>query len=180
MRGKNQSSRKKSTGIRTKRNAHKGIDAFIADVSRRAGQAKSSAEFILAIGTDYAYIRLEDAWHPIRFLSQMSGNPPVQFGTDGFEPTLVDDQAPARHYTAFVFVGFWLPRLLSISILWGWEVLGFFRYGGDWSQPDIYMGMVGIRHGEFVRHYGPAVLPGLIAGELAEKGAGLQSGKVAG
>lgn len=150
---------------------HTGVDAFIADVSRRAAAARANStfRFILDISADYAYIHLHDAWHPVRFLSQLASAPPVQFGTAGFERALVDDDAPARHYTAFVFIGFWLPKRLSTCVLWGWEILGFFRYGGDWSSPDIRMGRVGIRHGEFVRRYGPTVLPGLIAAELAAK-----------
>lgn len=147
-----------------------GIDGFISDVSRRAAASPhGTVRFILDISADYAYIHLHDAWNPLRFLSQMASAPPVRFGAEGFDPALVDDQAPARHYTAFVFVGFWLPRLLSVCVLWGWEILGFIRYGGEWSQEDIRMGMVGIRHGEWVRRYGPTVLPGLIAGELAEQ-----------
>lgn len=150
-----------------------GVDALIADVSRRVAAAsphwQGTAQFIQGIAESYAFIRLQDVRSPLRFLKQMAGAPPVQFGNKGFRPTLVDDQNPARHYTAFVFVGFWLPALLATLVLWTWEILSFFRYGGHWSAPDMRMGRVGIQHGRLVRCYGPAILPGLIAQALAEK-----------
>lgn len=148
-----------------------GIDAFIRDISRRAADCSGrgqTARFILDIGEAYAHIRLQDVWHPVRFLSQMAHAPPVQFGTHGFDPSLVDDQAPARHYTAFVVVGYWLPSVVAVAILWGWELLGFIRYRGAWSAPDIRMGNVGLRHGRLVRRYGATILPSLVARDLAD------------
>jgi hypothetical protein len=147
-----------------------GVDAFIADVSRRAAHFSPNGEttrFILEIGEAYACIRLQDVRRPAKFLSQMAQLPPVQFGTEGFRPNLVDDDAPARHYTAFVFVGYWLPRSLGGLVLWMWEILGFIRYGGEWSAPDIRMGRVGLRHGRLIRRNGAAILPSLIARDLA-------------
>ena len=123
---------------------------------------------MLRISEDYAHIRLQDLWHPLRFFKQMAGKPPVQFGTEGFRKELVDDYAPARHYTAFVFTGFWLSYPLAVAALWGWELLGFVRYGGKWSKNDMRMGYVGIRHGRQVRRYGPAILPQLIRRDLVE------------
>jgi hypothetical protein len=150
-----------------------GIDAFISDVSRRVAAASPNRQgtvcFMQGIAEAYAFIRLQDIHSPLRFLRQMAGAPPVQFGNKGFRCSLVDDQNPARHYTAFVFVGFWLPVLLATLVLWTWEVLSFFRYGGHWSPADMRMGQVGIQHGRLVRRYGPAILPGLIAKNLTEK-----------
>ncbi len=149
-----------------------GLDAFIAGVSGYAAQAvrqgRGNVWFVRRIAEAYAFIRLEDIGRPARFLRQMAGVPPVQFGTSGFKTSLVDDPNPARHYTAFVFIGFFLSYSLAVLVLWMWEIAGFIRYRGEWSWPDIANGRIGIRHGELVRRYGPTVLPGLIARDLAE------------
>ncbi len=151
-----------------------GMAAFLADVEQCVAAAPpgwaGSKKFIRTISDRYAFIRLEDLKHPLRFLKQAEGNPPFQFGTRGFKSTIVDDKNPARHYTAFVFIGFWLPTLLATLVLWIWEILGFIRYGGQWSPNDMRCGQVGIRHGRFVRCDGPTVLPDLIRRDLAEDG----------
>lgn len=148
-----------------------GVDAFIDGVTRYAAMAYAGQltvhGFINAVADDYAFIRVRDITRPIRFLRQMEGVPPLALGTDGFNPDLVDDANPARHYTAFVFVGYWLPRPLALLTLWLWEMAGFVRYGGVWSAKDMASGRTGIRHGAWVRQAGPVVLPGLIAAELA-------------
>ena len=155
-----------------KANIRGGITAFIDDVQRCAAECGSGRQganqFIRRISEDYANIQLADIRQLRRFLKQLSGRPPVRFGTEGFKSTLVDDSDPARHYTAFVFVGYWLPWVLSIFVLYGWEILGFVRYGFHWSQADVRMGFVGLRHGWTVRREGPGVLTKLIAHELAE------------
>lgn len=147
-----------------------GVDGFIKVVGRLAAQVPAgkagARRFILRAGENFAFIRLQDMGNPLRFLKQMAGAPPYQFGADGFRPDLVDDTNPARHYMAFVFLGFWLPRWLAVLGLWLWEVAGSVRYG-YWAEKDITMGYLGIRHGRMVRQMGPTVLPGLIAGELA-------------
>lgn len=149
-----------------------GIDGFIAYVSdlvRWASTTKSSTiQVILRLSAECAYIRPGDIGRPIQFLKQMAGAPPVRFGTRGFRSDILDDQNPARHYTAFVFVGFWLPTLAATGLLWAWEVASFVRYKGHWSPKDITSGNIGIRHGRLVRCYGATVLPGLIAADLAE------------
>lgn len=151
----------------------KGIDAFIADVADCAAKCsvdrRGKVRFIQQISHQYAYVRLQDVWNPWRFLKQAAGKPPKRFGKTGFDPKLVDDQDPARHYTAFVFVGFWLPTSLAIVTLWVWEILGFIRYSGTWSQPDIRMGYVGLRHGRLVRRLGPTALPELIERDLRKE-----------
>lgn len=152
-----------------------GVDALIADVSRRAGEATpgwpGTVRFILQISETYAFIRLQDVCNPLRFLRQMEGEPPLRFGTTGFKADLLEegDANPVRHYTAFVFVGFWLPGLLATAVLWLWEILGYLRYRFRWSSADMRSGQLGIAHGRLVRRYGPTVLPGLIAGDLATK-----------
>lgn len=150
-----------------------GATAFVADVQRRINQsvaaARSTHAFILEISDAYAFIRLQDWRHPLRFLKQISGDPPIKFGTTDFKRTIVDDKNPARHYTAFVFVGYWLPRPLALVVLWAWEILGFFRYQFHWSWRDLECGDIGIRHGRLVRRHGPTVLAGLIERDLVEK-----------
>lgn len=150
-----------------------GAAAFVADIKARTAtcmaEQRSTREFILEISDAYAFIRLQDWRRPFRFLKQMAGEPPIKFGTTGFIPTIVDDQNPARHYTAFVFVGYWLPIPLSVLVLWAWEILGFFRYHYRWSQRDLACGYIGIRHGRLVRRHGPTVLAGLIERDLLEK-----------
>lgn len=149
-----------------------GVTALLADVKARVAQnaaaGRSTAHFILEIGDAYAFIRLQDWRRPVQFLKQMAGTPPITFGTEGFKRAIVDDKNPARHYTAFVFVGYWLPRALAIAVLWAWEILGFVRYKGRWSQGDMRCGYLGIRHGRQVRQQGATVLADLIARDLAE------------
>ncbi len=118
------------------------------------------------MGEEFAFIRMADLWRPLRFLRQMASAPPVQFGAQGFNPALVDDRNPVRHYVAFVVMGFWLPAPLAWLTLIGWEGLGFLRYGGKWSQPDIRLGLIGLRHGRCVRRYGARALPRLIEEDL--------------
>jgi len=150
-----------------------GIDALIADVNQRLTrlqqQGGTTDDFIREIAEQYAFIRLQDVGRPLQFLRQMAGAPPRRFGTRGFRRELVDDQNPVRHYTAFVFVGYWLPLGLGMLVLWAWEILGFVRYRGHWSQPDIRNGGIGLRHGREVRRAGAAVLPTLITRDLAAR-----------
>lgn len=150
-----------------------GFDAFLADVRQRVAATPpdeaGTKQFVNEISDRYAFVRPQEILtHPVRFLKQAAGEPPIRFGTQGFNRSLVDDDNPARHYTAFVFIGFWLPAPLAFAILWAWEILGFVRYRFKWSQPDVRSGYVGIRHGRAVRRNGAQVLPDLIAQDLAE------------
>lgn len=144
------------------------LEKFLAYLQTQASQAPSgwagSVWFILRIGEDCAGICTSDILRPRRFLGQMAAAPPVPFGCTGFRPDLTDDLNPARHYIAFVFVGFWLPAPLAVAVLYAWEVAGWVRYGGSWSSKDVASGQLGIRHGQTVRSLGPTVLPGLAAG----------------
>jgi len=148
-----------------------GFDEFLAYLQTMAAQAPAgwagSVWFLLRIGEDCAGIYTQDSMNPPRFLRQMSGAPPRQFGTDGFSPDVVDDANPARHYIAFVFVGFWLPTPLALMTLYAWELAGFVRYVGHWSQKDVTSGRFGIAHGRWLRRTAPVVLPGLTASALA-------------
>lgn len=152
-----------------------GVDGFIASVSAYAAAAtpgwRGTVCFLLQIGAAYAYIRLQDLYNPLRFLKQLEGAPPVRFGIQGFNRAIIEpgDANPARHYTAFLFVGFWLPPILAVLVLYLWEVLGFLRYRFHWSDEDMRSGFYAIHHGRLVRRYGPTVLPALIARDLAER-----------
>ncbi len=149
-----------------------GLDAFLAAVQQAAAETYAlrltPTQAMLRLGDDYAYIRLRDIARPLRFLRQLAGHPPIRLGTAGFRRSLVDDENPARHYTAFLWMGFWLPLWAAYLVLWLWEIAGFVRYGGKWSWPDMACGETGVRHGHLVRRYGMTILPGLVAGELAE------------
>lgn len=151
----------------------RGVDALIAGVSAEALQALRGAHpadwFVRTLAEQYAFIKLGDLHRPWQFLRQMAGAPPVQLGVEGFRQDLVDDYNPARHYMAFVFIGFYLPGLSATAMLWLWEIASFVRYRGVWSWPDMVSGQIGIAHGRLVRRYGPTVLPGLIASDLAER-----------
>lgn len=153
-----------------------GLPGFIAATSQLASHfpltPDGTRRFVLAFAEQMAYIRVQDAWNPWRFLRQMEGNPPALWGVRGFRHSLVDDRNPARHYTAFVFVGFWLPGWAAALALWLWEFAGFVRYGLRWSQADIRSGYVGLRHGRLVRRHGHTILPSLLARDLAETGRG--------
>ncbi|MGL4649367.1 MAG: hypothetical protein ACRC1H_08150, partial [Caldilineaceae bacterium] len=136
-----------------------GLDRFVETLENHARRVPpgwaGSALFVSSLGEECAYICLRDLRHPLRFLRQMAGPPPRRFGTSGFNPALVDDQNPVRHYMAFVVAGFWLPALAAVALLYTWEILGFFRYGFSWSPNDVAAGWVGLHHGRSLRRYGP-------------------------
>lgn len=153
-----------------------GLDRFVEALETHARRAapglRGTIHCVHRMGEECAYICLRDLRRPSRFLRQMAGAPPVHFGVTGFDPRLVDDQHPVRHYVAFVVTGFWLPALAALLVLFAWEVLGFFRYGGEWSRQDLLSGMAGLRHGRAVRRHGPWVLPHLVRRDLEDAGAG--------
>lgn len=148
-----------------------GVAALI-DATRRtiAEEGGDSGKVVRRLGEDFAFIRWQDATNPYKFLRQMEGEPPIRLGTQGFRRELVDDHNPARHYMAFVAMGYWLPYWLAMVVLYLWEVAGYIRYGFKWSPEDMQSGLTGVRHGNAVRHQGIAVLPGLMERELAEAG----------
>lgn len=148
-----------------------GLDHFLAYLQEMATQAPAGWPgrlwFLLRISEDCAGIFTADLVHPLRFLRQMAGAPPLHFAASGFSPAIVDDLHPARHYIAFVFVGFWLPTFLAMIVLYAWEVAGFIRYRGFWSEKDVVSGKIGVAHGRWLRRTAPVVLPGLTAADLA-------------
>jgi hypothetical protein len=145
-----------------------GLPGLVAATRRYiAEEDGDSRKVVRRLAADFAYIHLQDVWKPYRFLRQMEGDPPIRLGTKGFRSELVDDHNPARHYMAFVAMGFWLPYLLAMAVLYLWEVAGFIRYGFKWSEADMLSGLTGVRHGNAVRRDGVAVLPGLMLADLA-------------
>lgn len=150
-----------------------GVDAFIRATSRRAARYPLTPEgtraFLLVFARQTAGIHLPDVVRPWRFLRQLVDEPPETWGTEGFRHSLIDDTNPARHYAAFVFVGYWLPLALGVPLLWLWELAGAARYG-YWSVPDVRSGYVGLWHGRLLHRYGHGILPALMARDLVEQG----------
>ncbi len=148
-----------------------GLDAFIQATSQRAISYPLSLEgtraFLLEFARRTAGIDLSSLSRPRRFLRQLVAMPPEVWGVEGFRASLIDDTNPARHYAAFVFVGYWLPDPLGYLALWLWELAGMVRYG-YWSIPDLRLGYIGLWHGRLVRRHGHTVLPALMARDLSE------------
>ncbi|MCC6455079.1 MAG: hypothetical protein IT328_09070 [Caldilineaceae bacterium] len=146
----------------------RGLKGLISATRRYITEEEGQAgRVVRRLSEDFAYIHLQDVWNPYRFLRQMEGSPPIKLGTEGFRPELVDDHNPARHYMAFVAMGYWLPYLLALAVLYLWEIAGYIRYGFQWSPADMKNGLLGVRHGNAVRHAGIEVLPGLMVKDLA-------------
>lgn len=147
-----------------------GLPGLIAATRQYiAEEAGDSAKVVQRLSADFAYIHWHDVRNPYKFLSQMEGQPPIRLGTKGFRRELVDDHNPARHYMAFVAMGYWLPYVLAMGVLYLWEIAGYVRYGFKWSDEDMLNGVMGVRHGNAVRRQGVTVLPELMAADLAEE-----------
>src|SRR4051812_30617889 len=90
-----------------------GLPGLITATRRYIGEENgNSAEVIRRMSEDFAFVRGKDPGHPYNLPPEREENPPVQLGTNGFRPELVDDHNPARHYIAFVAMGYWLPHWL--------------------------------------------------------------------
>lgn len=146
-----------------------GLSGLIAATEQYiAEEGGDSNRVVRRLAEDFAYIHFEDVRNPYKFLRQMEGQPPIRLGTEGFRRELVDDKNPARHYMAFVAMGYWLPYWMAICVLYMWEVAGYIRYGFTWSQEDMLSGLTGVRHGNAVRQDGIALLPGLMDADLGD------------
>jgi hypothetical protein len=145
-----------------------GLKGLIAATERYIQEEQGETRRVIQrLSEDFAYIHWQDIRSPYKFLRQMEGSPPIRLGTQGFRRELVDDHNPARHYMAFVAMGYWLPYWLAMAVLYLWEIAGFIRYGFTWSQADLQSGLVGVRHGNAVRRVGIEILPELMTTDLA-------------
>lgn len=145
-----------------------GVAGLIKTTRRYVAEGDGDSDTVVRrLAADFAYIHLDDMRNPLKFLSQMEGAPPIKLGTGGFRPELIDDRNPARHYMAFVAMGYWLPKLLALAVLYAWETLGYVRYGFKWSAADMRCGLTGVQHGNAVRRQGVDVLPELMVRDLA-------------
>lgn len=128
--------------------------------------SKSSDWFIDTLSRQFAGLDPADWWRPWRWLHAMgSARPPEDVGAAGFRPEFVDDDRPARHYIAFVMIGYYLPYFLGWIIMYGWEILGRIRYG-TFSNKDVLLAKVGLKHGDMVRRRGPEIVADLIEQDL--------------
>jgi hypothetical protein len=152
--------------------ANGGLPALVAATRRYIAEENgNSGAVVRRLAEDFAYIHLHDIRNPYRFLRQMEGAPPIRLGTKGFRRDMVDDLNPARHYIAFVAMGYWLPYWMAIAVLYLWEIAGYIRYGFQWSNEDMLSGLTGVRHGNAVRRQGIEVLPELMERDVAEPAA---------
>jgi len=140
--------------------------ASLADLAQREG--RRPAWYLLALARQCANVDFRRMRRPLRFWRMLRQEPPVCFGPRGFRTSLVDDFHPARHYSAFLLVGFFLPGPAARAFGWLWEwaegiVLGQF------SPRDVGLSRLAIRHGRAVRRRGPAVLPALIQADLCRR-----------
>ena len=145
-----------------------GVAGLIKTTRRYVAEGHGDSDAVVQrLAEDFAYIHLDDVRNPLKFFAQMEGAPPIRLGTGGFRQELIDDRNPARHYMAFVAMGYWLPKFLALIVLYAWEMLGFVRYGFKWSAADMRCGMAGLKHGNAVRRHGVEVLPELMVRDLA-------------
>jgi len=126
-----------------------------------ASQDRDAAWFVLVLARQAANIDVGDLRRPWRFWRRLRQEPPVCFGPRGFRPALTDDFHPARHYSAFVLAGFFLPAPLGAAFAWLWEHAEGWLLG-SFSPRDVELARLAVRHGRAVRRDGPAALPALI------------------
>ncbi|MSP13068.1 MAG: hypothetical protein EXR62_08925 [Chloroflexi bacterium] len=151
----------------------KGATGFVARVQYYAGlssqHTRSSHWFIDTLACQFAGLDLADWWRPWRWFRAMgSAKPPEDMGPAGFRVDLVDDNRPARHYVAFLMIGYYLTYPLGWLVMYGWEILGWVRYG-SFSRTDILLAKVGLQHGVMIRRDGPEILADLIVRDLLER-----------
>lgn len=126
-----------------------------------AAQKRGATWFVLELARQAANVDFGELRRPWRFWRRLRQEPPVCFGPRGFRPALTDDFHPARHYSAFLLVGFFLPNPLGAAFAWLWERAEGWLLG-SFSPRDVGLARLAVRHGRAVRHEGPAALPALI------------------
>lgn len=139
---------KAKTGSEGKQQEPTDCEKFAQYVESLAKNTKSDAEFIRILGEQIAGFP--------------GGNSEVapqgvtpQFGSSGFRSELVDDRNPARHYVAYLAVGFQKGGLPGAAIAVGRELPGV--CGGGCSVEDIRLGVIGASHGASLRPNGQAI-----------------------
>jgi hypothetical protein len=128
----------------TKGDSSKTTDCekFAQYVESLARDTKSDAEFIQVLAEQMAGFpngNSEAAPHGVT----------PQFGNTGFRSDLVDDANPARHYAAYLAVGFQKGGLPGAAIAVARELPGI--CGGGCSVQDIRLGIMGANHGASLR-----------------------------
>ena len=153
----------------TGRRLTEGCPAFAGYAETLAAQAAHEGRrtrwFMLELARQCGNVDLSRLGHPIRFWRSLRELPPKRFGNIGFRAELVDDFHPARHYVAFLMIGFFLPYPLALAFGWLWERAEGIVLG-EFSPRDVALGRLAIAHGRTVRQAGPAALPALIRKEL--------------
>jgi hypothetical protein len=76
-----------------------------------------------------------------------------QFNASGFNPALVDDNNPARHYTAYLGTGFQKGPVVGAGIAILREFPGICQ--GGCSLQDVRLGLIGSSHGSQLGVNGP-------------------------
>jgi hypothetical protein len=144
---------------------------FIQYVEQLIGQAAREGRrptwVMTTLARRCANIDLRRLRRPLHFWRSLRQLPPVRFGRSGFRAALVDDYHPARHYCAFLAVGFFLPTFLAIPFarLWEWAEGVVF---GEYSRRDVDLSVLAIRHARVIRRSGIEHLPALIRRDLCQ------------
>jgi hypothetical protein len=126
-----------------------GIDRFIVHLERLATYYNPGEEnlYAQAIGFIWGGVPLG---HAIPATWQMATNPgaawaentPLFEGTEGWNPSLVDDENPSHHYAGLFYLGYFYGPYLGCFGNW-------LRDGplSDRNVPDLNLGYIGAHHG---------------------------------
>lgn len=140
--------------------------SYVEDLIRQSdAEGRRPAWLMATLAERCANVDLRLLRRPLQFWRSLRRLPPVCFGRSGFRGELVDDYHPARHYCAFLAVGFFLPEWLAFPFATIWEGAEHLVFG-EHSPRDVALSRVAIRHGRLTRREGIDRLPGLIRSEL--------------
>jgi hypothetical protein len=123
-------------------------EKFAQYVESVAKSSKSDAEFIRVLGEQIAGFSGGNSEEAPQGVTS-------QFGSSGFRSDLVDDANPARHYVAYLAVGFQKGGLPGAAIAVARELPGI--CGGGCSAQDIRLGVIGANHGASLRPNAQAI-----------------------
>ena len=145
-----------------------GFIEYVENLIERAAEEQRRPAWIMGtLARECANVDLRRLRRPLRFWHSLRELPPVRFGRDGFRRALVDDYHPARHYCAFLALGFFLPAWLAVPFarLWEWAEGVVF---GEYSPRDVALSELAIRHASALRRAGIDELPALIRRDLCQ------------